>query len=333
MSETPPPSRPFRLQRSNLFVPATSPKFFDKAAASDADGIVFDLEDAVAPDQKAKGRLMCVQAINDHDWGEKIVSVRVNACASPWTYVDVIALAENCPRLDVIVLPMTERPEHILFVAQLLDQIEVHRPRAFAVGIDGLIETALGLTNVEAIAACSPRLEALGFGAGDYAGSLHMRNMNIGTPDPNYAVAVPDPARPESATRHLGDIWHYAMSRVVNACRAHGIRPRDGAYADFKNLAGYRNAAERAAAMGFEGKSCIHPSQVAVANEVFAPSPAEVDWAKGILEAMEKSLAEGKGAVAVGGVMLDIANVKLAQQIVSKADRIAARAPAAAAGR
>jgi malyl-CoA/(S)-citramalyl-CoA lyase len=315
---------PFRLQRSSLFVPATSPRFFPKAAASAADGIILDLEDAVAPHQKEAARAAAIQALNEVDWGAKNMAVRINGTDTPLTYKDVVGLVEGCPRLDLIVLPMVSTPDDARFVSTLIEQIERGLGRPRRVGIEGIIETPLGLENVSAIAAVGGRLEALSFGAGDYAVGMKMRNRKIGSADPNYAVLAPA-AEGQPPQRHLGDQWHFAMARLANACRAHGLRPRDSAYADFKDLEGYRASCLRAVAMGFEGKSCIHPSQVEVANAVFSPSEAEVTWARDLLAAMQRGMADGKGAVQMGGEMVDLANIKLAENILAKADAIAGR--------
>jgi malyl-CoA/(S)-citramalyl-CoA lyase len=316
---------PFRLQRSSLFVPATSPRFFEKGAASAADGIILDLEDAVAPDKKDEARTAAIQALNGIDWGRKNMAVRINGLETPLTYKDVVGLVEQCPRLDLIVLPMVNRPEDVRFVSTLIEQIERGLGRAPRVGIEGIIETPLGLEHVSAIAAAGGRLEALSFGAGDYAVGMKMRNRKIGAADPNYAVVVP--AREgQPPQRHLGDQWHFAMARLSNACRAYGLRPRDSAYADFKDLEGYNASCLRAVSLGFEGKSCIHPSQIEVANVVFSPSEQELTWARDLLAAMQRGMAAGKGAVQMGGEMVDLANIKLAENILAKAEAIAGSA-------
>jgi malyl-CoA/(S)-citramalyl-CoA lyase len=311
----------FRLQRSSLFVPATSERFFAKGAASEADGIILDLEDAVAPDKKEQAREAAVRALNEVDWGHKNMAARINGLESAITYQDVIALAENCPRLDLIVLPMVNSPGDVRFVSTLLEQIEHSLGSEKRVGIEGIIETPLGLENVSEIACAGGRLEALSFGAGDYAVGMKMRNRTVGAPDPNYAIVAPDTSGAPDAPprRHLGDPWHFAMARLANACRAHGLRPRDSAYADFKDLEGYRTACRRAVVLGFEGKSCIHPSQIAVANEEFSPSAEEVIWARDLLDAMNRGIEGGQGAVAVSGEMVDLANIKLAENILAKA--------------
>ena len=324
MTRDTPAQGPYRFHRSSLFVPCTSPKFFAKAAAGPADCIILDLEDSVSLHHKEEARANAVEAINNVDWGAKTVSVRINGLDSALTYKDVVALAENCPRLDVIVLPMANRPEDVAFCDTLLGQVERSTGRTRPIGLEASIETALGMANVEAIAAACTRLEGLGFGAGDYAANMHMRHRVVGAADPDYAVLGP-PDESGTRQRHLGDQWHYAMARMVNACRAHGLRPKDSAYADFKDLEGYRAACLRAAALGFEGKSAIHPSQVPVANEVFSPSPEEVTWAREILATMKELQAQGHGALAVEGEMIDLAHIKLAENILARVEAIEAR--------
>jgi malyl-CoA/(S)-citramalyl-CoA lyase len=320
-------TRPFRLLRSMLFVPATSEHFFAKAARGEADGIILDLEDAVAPDQKEQARDAAVAALNDLDWGGKTLAVRVNGLETPHTYRDVIALAERCPRLDLVMLPKVNGPEEVAFVATLLEQAERSIGRATPIGIEAIIETPLGLERVGAIAQAAPRLEAISLGAGDYAVTMGMRSRVIGGADPLYAV----PAADESGggpRRHLGDKWHYPLARIANACRAYGLRPRDTAYADFKDTEGFRAACQRGVALGYDGKSAIHPSQVAIANEVFGPTAEEIAWARSLVSAMEESQRAGRGAVAVKGEMVDLANLRQAETILAKAERIAALAQA-----
>ncbi len=320
MTEEPTP-RAYRLHRSSLFVPATSERFFAKGAAGEADGIILDLEDAVSPDRKDAAREAAVAALNEIDWGRKIMTVRVNGVESGLTYKDVTALAENCPRLDMIKLPMVNGPDDVRFVSTLLEQIERGLGRARAILIECIIETPLGMENVSEIARAGGRLEGLSFGAGDYAAAMKMPNRSVGKPDPDYAIAAPGESAGGGglgAARHLLDPWHFAMARLANACRAHGLRPQDSAYADFKDAEGYRSACLRAAVLGFEGKSCIHPSQIGIANEVFSPSPEQVAWARELMAAMNASLEGGQGAVAMGGEMVDLANIKMAENILAK---------------
>lgn len=319
MTEDPTP-RAYRLHRSSLFVPATSERFFAKGAAGEADGIILDLEDAVSPNRKDAAREAAVAALNEIDWGAKIMTVRVNGVESGLTYKDVTAVAENCPRLDMIKLPMVNTPEDVRFVSTLLEQIERGLGRSAPILVECIIETPLGMENVSEIARAGGRLEGLSFGAGDYAAAMKMPNRSVGKPDPDYAIAAPGEGgeRGAGAARNQLDPWHFAMARLANACRAHGLRPQDSAYADFKDAEGYRGACLRAAALGFEGKSCIHPSQIVIANEVFSPSPEQVAWARDLMAAMNASLEGGQGAVAMDGEMVDLANIKMAENTLAK---------------
>lgn len=318
---------PARLSRSMLFVPSTSERFFFKAIASDADGIIFDLEDSVAEGQKEPARKALVSALNRLDFGAKTVAVRINGIETPHLYKDVIALAEQCPRLDLIVQPMVEHPWHVHCVATLLDQAQRFNHSTKTIGIEAIIETPMGLENLGEIARVRPRLEALSFGAGDYAAAMHMKNHIVGAPDSSYRIR-PEIEFGESASPdQFGDKWHYAMARVANACRAYGLRARDSAYADFKNPEGFRAAAVRARALGFEGKSAIHPSQISICNQVFSPSSEEVAWAKSVVQELEKAAQRGDGAVGIKGEMVDEAHVKLARSILLEQDRVMRPAP------
>jgi malyl-CoA/(S)-citramalyl-CoA lyase len=208
----------------------------------------------------------------------------------------------------------------------LLDQIEQRNGwPAGRIGIHILIETAKGMANVEAISRARPdRLEAMVFGVADYAASVRARTTNIGGANPDYAVLTDANASGDRAL-HWGDQWHFGISRMVAACRAEGLRPIDGPFGDFEDAEGFRAAARRAAALGCEGKWAIHPSQVALANEVFTPSEAEVEKARRILEAMEQAAKDGKGAVALDGRLIDAASIRMAEQLIAKVDQIEAR--------
>lgn len=259
------------IQRSELAVPAGAPRFLPKAAQGAADVVFLDLEDAVIPDEKLAARAAAIDALNGIDWGRKRMKVRVNALDTPWGYRDIVEVAEKCPRLDAILMPKTRGPRDIEFVETLLCGIELAIGRQRQIGIEALIETALGMANVEAIAAASPRLESLVFGVGDFIASMRTPDLVMGGFNPAYAVLT-DPDERGGRQRYYGDQWHFALARVATACRANGLRPIDGPYTDFKDLEGYRASALRARALGFDGKWAIHPTQIAIANEVFAPS-------------------------------------------------------------
>jgi malyl-CoA/(S)-citramalyl-CoA lyase len=314
-----------RLQRSELAVPGSSPQLFEKAARSAADVVFLDLEDAVAPDRKEPARRNIIQAIDDVDWGDKTLTVRINGLDTPYMYRDVIEVLEQAgDRLDMIMIPKVGTAADVYAVDMLVTQVEQAKGRRKRVGFSLIIETALGMMNVDEIAGASLRNEALHFGVADYAASTRARTTNIGGSNPDYAVPT-DPVEGEARQVHWGDMWHYALARMVVAARAHGLRPIDGPFGDFSDAEGYRAAARRAAALGCEGKWAIHPSQVALANEVMSPPEGEVEKARRILAAMEQARAEGKGAVSLDGRLIDIASIRQSEALVSKAEQIAAR--------
>lgn len=307
---------PVRLQRSELAVPATSVNLFEKAARGPADSLFLDLEDAVAPPRRAEARANAVNALREVDWGAKVVSVRVNGLTTPWAIADILAVAA-CARLDMVLLPKVETASDVEFLDRLLTGLELETPRARPLGIEILIETTKGLANVEAIAAASPRLEGIIFGVGDYSIELENFDTVFGASNADYAVL----ARPSdrATERHWNDQWHFALARIANACRAYGRRPIDGPYTDYSDPDGYRASCLRARALGFEGKWAIHPSQVPIANEVFAPSSHQVRWAETIAARMEAEAEKGSGAIGLDGVLIDRAHVKLAEKILRRA--------------
>jgi malyl-CoA/(S)-citramalyl-CoA lyase len=311
-------SSAFRIQRSELAVPATSARFFAKAAASPADAVFLDLEDAVAPHMKDEARAAAVRALKEHDWGGKTMVVRINALDTRWAFHDIVDLATHAPRLDLILAPKISGADDIRFIDRLLSLLEQQAPRAKPIGVEALIETAKGVAHVEEIAASSERLEALIFGVGDYSVDMRTQDRVFGKTNPNYAMDGDT-----GTVRHVNDQWHFALARIANACRAYGLRPIDGPFADFGDVEGYRASAERSRALGFEGKWAIHPSQVALANEIYSPTADELSWAENIFDVLDKSNRQGNGAVAFGGVLIDMAHHKVASYIVDRAKRIA----------
>ncbi len=312
-----------RLNRSELAVPGSQPKLFEKAAQSDVDVIFLDLEDAVAPDDKVQARKNIIAALNDIDWGNKVMSVRINGLDTHYMYRDVVDVLEQArDKLDLIMIPKVGTASDVYAVDMLVTQVEDAMGAGKRIGFELIIETALGMQNVHEIAAASPRNESLHFGVADYAASTKARTTNIGGPNPDYAVLT-DPAENGHRETHWGDMWHYAIARMVVAARANGLRPVDGPFGDFSDADGYKAQANRAAVLGCEGKWAIHPSQIALANEVFSPSEAEVAKAKRILDAMAEAQATGKGAVALDGRLIDIASIKQAEVLVKKAEMIA----------
>src|SRR5690349_17740864 len=261
---------PARLNRSELAVPGSSPQFFEKAAKGAADVIFLDLEDAVAPDDKPQARKNIVQALNDIDWRGKTVSIRINGLDTHYMYRDVVDVVEQAGQhLDLIMIPKVGTAADVYALDMLVTQIEQAKGIKKRIGFELIIETALGMQNIETIAAASKRIESLHFGVADYAASTRARTVNIGGANPDYVVLTD---KDESGGRqtHWGDMWHYASARPVVAARAKGLRPIDGPYGDFSDPGGYRAAARRAAVLGCEGKWAIHPSQVALGNECFS---------------------------------------------------------------
>ena len=304
-----------RLQRSELAVPGSSPNMFEKAAASNADYIFLDCEDAVIPDDKPQARKNIIQALNDIDWRGKTMSVRINGLDTHYMYRDVVDIVEQAgDRLDTILIPKVGTPGDVYMVDCLVTQIETAMGLKKRIGLECLIETALGGANVMAIAQSSRRLEALHFGVADYAASMRARTTNIGGLNPDY-----------NCDGALADQWHAALVSMATASRAFGLRAIDGPYGDFNDPEGYRAAAKRVAALGYEGKWAIHPSQIDLANEVMSPPDKEVTRAKRVLEALEAAARAGKGAAQLDGKMIDAASERMARNIVRQAEMISAK--------
>ncbi len=314
-----------RLNRSELAVPGSNLKFVEKAPASTADVVFFDLEDSVAIDQKDQARRNVIAALNDLDFSGKIVSIRINGLDTPFMYRDVVEVVEQAGyKLDLIMIPKVGTAADVYALDMLVTQIETAKGIRKRIGFELLIETALGMQNIHAIAGASRRNEAMLLGTADFAASTKARTTRIGGANPDYGMLT-DPAVDGSRVFHWGDMWHYALARMVVAARANGLRPVDGPFGDFKDEQGYLAAAKRAVSLGCEGKMVIHPSQIPVANRLFSPSDAEVAQARRILEAMAVAEKAGAGAVSLDGKMIDIASIRQAQVVVKKADMIVTR--------
>lgn len=312
MSHTLHTLRKQRLQRSELAVPGSNPTMIEKAADSAVDYVFLDCEDAVAPPEKEQARKNIIQALNDIDWAGKgkTVSVRINGLDTHYMYRDVVDIMEQAgDKLDTILVPKVGVPADLYMVEAMINQVEQAMGRAPKVGLEALIETALGMANVEAIAQFGGRLEALHFGVADYAASLRARTVNIGGLNPDYP----------------GDQWHAALSRMTIACRAYGLRAIDGPFGDFSDPEGYKDGARRAAALGIEGKWAIHPSQIALANDVFSPPETEVTRARNIIAALREAESQGKGAASLDGKMIDAASERMADNVIAVDDAIAAK--------
>ena len=272
--------------RSLLAVPATNPRFVEKAAASAADAVFLDLEDAVVPELKVEGRAKAVAAINGVDWGTKKLAVRVNDLVSPWGHEDLMLLAREAKRLDFVIVPKMGSASDVQKVESLVE--------GSGLGIAALLETARGVAHAEAIAAGSDRMMAMLFGPGDYA-------LDLGILDGSADTS-------------------FAQARIANACHAYGLAAIDGPYFDIANSDGCRASCKRAASMGFAGKMAIHPTQVDVANEAFSPTIEQVAWANNVLQAMEAAGLEGRGAVKTkDGQMIDLVHIRIARGVLERA--------------
>jgi citrate lyase subunit beta/citryl-CoA lyase len=298
-------------RRSCLSVPGSSEKMMGKAPNLGADMVFLDLEDAVAPLEKEAARDKVVKAINDLDWGDTVLCVRVNAWDTKWTYRDVIHVVENSSeRLDEIMLPKVQSAADVQALDMLLTQIEETTGRTSTVGIEAQIETARGLINVEEICAASPRLETIVFGPADFAASTEMPVLTGGVQIPEYP----------------GDHFHYVFSKILMAGRANGLQVIDGPYLKIRELDALREYSMRPRILGYDGKWALHPDQVAVINEVFTPTQEQFDHAIDLLEAYEKATTEGgagerKGAVMFGDEMIDEASRKMATKFVIRGER------------
>ena len=325
MSFTIPEQAVTRLNRSELAVPGSQPQLFEKALRSDADIVFLDLEDAVAPDDKERARKHVIEGLNDLDWSGKTVSVRINGLDTHYMYKDVVDVVEQAGQwIDLIMIPKVGTAADVYAVDMLVTQIQEAKGQTNPIGFEHVIETALGMQNINEIAASSKRNESLHFGVADYAASTKARTTKIGGVNREYSVLT-DPAESGGRAVHWGDMWHYPLSRLVVAARANGLRPVDGPFGDYSDSEGYTAAAQRAAALGCEGKWAIHPSQIALANGVMSPGGAEVGQARRILKAMAEAEAAGKGAASLDGRLIDYASVRQAEVLVRKAELIESR--------
>ena len=298
-----------RISRSVLAVPASKWKMVEGGPLWRADLFFLDLEDAVAPDSKGDARKNVVRAVKELDWQGRPTLYRMNSLDTPYFYRDVIEVVEGAgDRLDLVLVPKVERPEDLAALDTLLTSVELNTGlEKNKVKLEAQIETALGLTNIDAIARATPRLEALHFGPGDYAASIRMPQISIGTMD-EWDEAYP------------GHRFHYAMHRIVVASRANALRAIDGPVADYRDEEGLRKSCLRARSLGFDGKWCIHPQQVKIVNEVFSPTEGEIAWAKKVVSAYEEANAAGSGAISVNGQMIDAASIKMAQNTLDLAE-------------
>jgi citrate lyase beta subunit len=291
---------------SMLFVPGSRPEMIAKAATSAADAVCIDLEDAVAPAEKPAARGHAVQALRTLDFGRRTRVLRINAVDTPFAYRDLVDVIEAAgDRVDTVMLPKASSADDIRFVATMLDQLEQHVGLERRIGIEAQIETAGGFIHIAAIASASPRLRTLIFGQGDYSASMRMPAASIGERD-------------EHDELYPGHRYHAVMHAIVAAARANGLGCLDGPYAVYKDAEGLERACRMARALGFDGKQCIHPAQVAVVAKVFAPTAAETAHAEGVVAAYDAAIAAGAGSVSYQGKMIDAASVRMARALLAR---------------
>lgn len=293
-----------RSRRSELATPASSEKMCQRAPSSGADLVFLDLEDACAPIAKEGARATAVAALTEQDWGRTVRAVRVNGLDTPWCYgdvVDIVTGAREC--LDVIIVPKARSARDVWWFDVLLTQLEARLGLRKRIALEVLIEEAEGLSNAPQIARASDRLEAIIFGAGDLSASMRARV------DGNF-----DPVG-----EYPGDFWHFARVQVLAAARGAGIDAVDAPYPAYQDPDGYRRSATHASLLGFDGKWAIHPSQIPIANEVFAPTEAEIAEAHESMRIYRASEAEGVGAIGRAGKLVDAAHMRLAENVLYKA--------------
>ncbi len=297
--------------RSNLSVPGHVEKMHPKAAGSGVDVVMLDLEDSVPVGAKEQARKTVIRSLNELDWQEKTVAVRINSLDTPYAYRDLLAVAEGAGgRIDTIVLPKVNHAGDVHFASRMLDGIEMNHSLTRPIGIEASIETAEGLENVSAIAKASGRLKALVFGIADYSASVGARLVSLSGHGEKEEELYP------------GHRWHFALSRMVMAAKANGLLAIDAPYGNFKDPAGLKRSAVMACALGCDGKWAIHPGQIDVINQVFSPSMEDIERAKKVLDAYNAAASSGRGAVAVEGRMVDRATHRLAEQLWAHAEHL-----------
>ena len=316
MSFNPQPAPISRPNRCQLFGPGSRVSLFEKMAGSAADVINLDLEDSVAPSDKDQARENIISATHEVEWNNKTLSVRINSLDTPYWYRDVIDLLEKASnRLDQIMIPKVGNAADVYAVDALVTAIETAKNRTKSIGLEVIIESAAGISNVQEIASSSPRLVAMSLGAADFAASMGMQTTGIGGTQENYYML-------NNGEKHWSDPWHWAQAAIVAACRTNGILPVDGPFGNFSDEEGFRAQARRSATLGMVGKWAIHPKQIVLANEIFTPSKTAVMEALEILEAMKLAKENGEGATVYKGRLVDIASIKQAEVIVQQFEMI-----------
>lgn len=299
-----------RLRRSELSTPGSNTSMIEKAAKSDADVVILDLEDSVTASGKTRARATVIDALRGIDWGSKSTAVRINGSDTQWAHEDLLDVVAGAGEaLDLIVIPKVKGPRDVWWVETLLLQLQISHPRPEPVGLEVLIEEVEALTTVEGICRSSPRLEAVIFGSGDFSASQGVRLKGIGDQSADYP----------------GDIWHYARSRIAVAARASRIDPIDGPFAAFGDQEGYRRESLWSRALGFNGKWAIHPSQIPIANDVFTPTRDDEAAARRVITAYEDARSHGLGATSIDGHMVDEATIRMNKAVLERAEMIRRR--------
>ncbi len=294
------------LRRSILSVPGHRAPLHPKAAASPADVVMLDLEDSCPPDEKAAARDTVVRSARELDWSRHTLTLRVNDLAGPFALRDLLAVVPAIgPLLDTLVVPKVESAAQIHYLDQLLSALEREAGHTRPLGIEAILESARGLRDADAIAAASPRLRCLVFGVADYSASVNMPLSSVS-------------GHGESHGAYPGDPLHFVLSRLIMCGKAAGLRVIDAPYGNFRDPEGLALAAARSRALGFDGKWAIHPGQLETLNAAFSPSPDEIDRARAVISAYENALAEGRGAAAIGGSMIDHATLRMARDVIDR---------------
>ncbi|MGH3666258.1 MAG: HpcH/HpaI aldolase/citrate lyase family protein [Egibacteraceae bacterium] len=302
-SRRPDEPKPTRLRRSCLAVPGSDPKMMARAAQTEADQIFLDLEDAVAPNEKKGARAKVVEALSTADYGDKVVVVRVNDATTRYAYDDIIELVRGAhAEIDCLMIPKVQDAGQLWFVENLLNQLEADLEADKRVGLEVQIETGTGSIHMTEIAHVTDRIETLIFGPGDYAANQGVPQLDLGMIEPDYP----------------GHQWHYIIAQIVNNARAVGCDAIDGPYGDYGDRDGYRESATRAKLLGIDGKWCIHPSQIEIANQVYTPTKEQYDYAERMLAAYAEAIEAGKGAASLDGKMIDEASRKMAEKLAAR---------------
>ena len=298
-------------RRSILSVPGHIEKMHRKASASRADVVMLDLEDSVPAAEKDHARMIVIDSLASIDWGDKVVTARINGLDTGFGYRDLTALAEaSGSLLDAIVIPKVDHGADVHFADRLLHGVEIHRSLSRPIGIEAIIESAVGLEKISEIATASDRLKTLVFGVADYSASIGARLVSISGHGEKEESLYP------------GHRWNFALSRIVMAAKAHGLMAIDAPYGNYRDAEGLQRSAQIACALGCDGKWAIHPDQIEPINSIFSPSPEDIDRARRVLEAYDEARKKGRGAAAVDGRMIDAATVRLARQLWDQAKHL-----------